>query len=310
MHSCHLLWQSVRIGRLQPLIEGTLRIVSSPLDEPADGVTLGASSACVVRVPCRAEEQGWLRCIRTLHEDLDGAHALQKEQEFRCARVEGVEQAAHGIAAVGLLPQLGGCRCFRCPQWEAEERPRKRRAHIAAKVAVRLKLIGELLEVARACKADLEAWVLRSGAWQRLGVRIEEDDVLIGDERGHVREVVHGVEAEPEPASRRAAGQLGIGAYRADVAKVLGGELGVVVAVQGRALPRLHGRAEKRRGAMRALVQHEGHAGGARIIGILYDLVQDAHAIRVQPEDVMQPAGERLVLPKCLDIFEAERECV
>ncbi len=33
------------------------------------------------------------------------------------------------------------------------------------------------------------------------GVRIEDDDVVAGDEAGHVRQVVHRVKAQTEPAT-------------------------------------------------------------------------------------------------------------
>ena len=57
---------------------------------------------------------------------------------------------------------------------------------------------------------------------------------------------------------------------------------------------------------MRALVKHEGDLGGARVIGILNELMQDADAVGIELEDAVQPAGERLVLAEGLDVLEEE----
>ena len=55
---------------------------------------------------------------------------------------------------------------------------------------------------------------------------------------------------------------------------------------------------------MGALVEEEAHRRRARIVSILYELVEDADAISVQLEDVAQPRRERLVLTERLDVLE------
>ena len=61
---------------------------------------------------------------------------------------------------------------------------------------------------------------------------------------------------------------------------------------------------------MRRFVQQEGNGRRACIVGVLNQFMENSHAIRVQLEDVVQPACERLVLPESLDVLLAEREGV
>jgi len=110
-------------------------------------------------------------------------------------------------------------------------------------------------------------------AGQRLGVGVEEDNVLARHKRGHVSEVIDRVESEAEATDGRRVGQFLIGANRTNVAEVVGRELRVVEAVERGPLPRLHRRAEQRRVAVRTLVQQECDTRGARIVGILDELV-------------------------------------
>ena len=55
---------------------------------------------------------------------------------------------------------------------------------------------------------------------------------------------------------------------------------------------------------MGALVEEEAHRRRARVVSILYELVEDADAVSVQLEDVAQPRRERLVLTERLDVLE------
>ncbi len=53
-----------------------------------------------------------------------------------------------------------------------------------------------------------------------------------------------------------------------------------------------------------ALVEKEAHRRRARVVSILYELVEDTDAVSVQLEDVAQPRRQRLVLPERLDVLE------
>ena len=122
--------------------------------------------------------------------------------------------------------------------------------------------------------------------------------------------MIDGVETEAEAADGLSTRELRVRPNRADVAKVLRAEGRVVVAKERGALPGAHRWAEERRVAMTRLIKKECDLRRARIVGVLNELMQDARAVRIQLEDVVQPRCERLVLAKCLHILLAERECV
>ena len=71
---------------------------------------------------------------------------------------------------------------------------------------------------------------------------VEQDNVISATERGHIRQVIDGVESQPESASGSRALQLGVLSDAADVLEVGGGEGGVVVGQKSGPLPDCHAR--------------------------------------------------------------------
>ena len=220
--------------------------------------------------------------------------------------MQRAQQLSRRIDRVSLSAELRAPGSLAGTQGEAEQRPCERIHHVAAKEQVRRELIGKLLHKATARVTDLETRVLMRGARQVARVRIKEHGVLATNERGHVSEMIHGVEPEAESTCCAAARELAVGANAANVAQVLRGESSVVIRKERGPLPRLHRGRQQRALSMRALVKHEGDLGGARVIGILNELMQDADAVGIELEDAVQPAGERLVLAEGLDVLEEE----
>eukprot|EP00964_Phaeocystis_antarctica_P051319 scaffold29932_cov54-Phaeocystis_antarctica.AAC.1 len=197
--------QLAHVGRLQPLVEGGLgrgaRLTRSAAHELAD---LGRLGLAVGGLAVRAEDELGLLVDTVLLVELDRAHVLEKEQKLGHTATQRLEQPTHRVRGIRLLAQIGARCGLGGAQREAEEGAFEARRHVTTEHEVGLELVGELLQVVGACKANLEPRVLRRGAGEEARVRIKEDDVLATDDRRHVGEVVRGIEAEAEAAGRDA----------------------------------------------------------------------------------------------------------
>ena len=131
-------------------------------------------------------------------------------------------------------------------------------------------------------------------------MRVEHHQIVPRDEGWQVGEVIHGVETESEPSRRRRPVNLAILPYPRDVVKVRGGKHRVVPRHQRGALPPRHLRTQEALIAAAGLVEEEADLGGAGVIRVLYQLRNDSWAVGVRVEDVLEPRGERLVLPERL----------
>ena len=128
-------------------------------------------------------QQRWLFPMMTKKFDekaVAKARADAAELEAKIAELE--QQRAHRGHLVRLRAQFGARGGLRGAEREAEERALERRGDVAPKESVRRELIRELLDTSRACESKLEPRALRRSTRQELGVRVEEDDVLSGEE--------------------------------------------------------------------------------------------------------------------------------
>ena len=102
----------------------------------------------------------------------------------------------------------------------------------------------------------------------------------------------------PEAASLPALAVLAAASDLGDADEILLGEDGVVVGEQGGALPLREGVREERVAAVGAAVEAEGDGGGAGVVGVLDELLEDSGSLRVVHQDLADSAREVHCLPE------------
>ena len=232
----------------------------------------------------------------------DFPNVFQKQERLRGSVFEGGEQSPHRVGGVRLGFDLRRLRRRLGPEREPEHGGVVLGLEVAPEhVGVRRELVRELREEVALGELNLEARPRGRRAGEVRRVRVEHDEELARDEARDVREVVHGVEPEPEPTGRLRAVHLPVLSDSRDGAEIRRRERRVVPRHKRGALPRRHPRRQERfRPARRARVQHQPNLRRARVVRVLHELGDDPGAVRVRVQDVAQARRERLVLPERL----------
>eukprot|EP00968_Pinguiococcus_pyrenoidosus_P004389 scaffold298_cov247-Pinguiococcus_pyrenoidosus.AAC.15 len=157
-------------------------------------------------------------------------------------------------------------------------------------------------------EANLQARLGVGRARDELDMGIEEHHAVVGDNAGHVREMVNGIEAESESPRGQKPVQLGPLSDPGEVDEVALRERRVVEHVKRRSLQICHAGAQQGAGSIRVLVEHDTHPRRTRIICVLHELREDRNALRVHLQDVPKPPRDALLLPEALHRARVEAE--
>ena len=197
-------------------------------------------------------------------------------------------------------------------QREPEERSVVRllvgvRPKVAAEhVVVRLELVTESTQlplVLLHIDPDPRLRLVLDAAAEVRRMRVEDHDAVSTDEARYVRQIVHGVEPEPEATDLVRLHRLRGAVQLRDVLEVGVREHGVVVGPQRRALALGHAVVNEARArvVVTALVVQDLDDGGASVVGVLHELLGYREAVRVFLEEGVEAVGEGVALAETED---------